>query len=425
MAFFHYDRSTSSTPRVYPWDIAPSEHDTPPQPLTPLVTHYSTPEEQEQQVAQFEQFLQQQQQQQSHPQPLQQPQQPHHPPQHQQQPQQPQPQQQPEYQPLPIIQLQERPIYSAQFRFDNITQEEFHQQQAATASSDDRRTETSGSSRRASSKPPLHISTATTSRASVSPGASSSGAGQTSGVGPTRHARIAHNVHPYRPYSAAGVRGTPRVSSAPVARLHPVAEARGPEVPPSPLAQMPAPVQAQTQTQHAHQTRPSYASTSTVTMGSVAASMAVACPAMSLWRDRVMRSSSGSDVAGTSTSPQGAARRYNVSTDLQFDTVDNELVAMFELPGVKKADVRIALATCPFSRVKLLTVSGTARSLLATERGHTIRERKAGDFARSIGVPPETQPHNVRATMEDGVLILRIPAGQPTQAFQPQDVSLA
>ncbi|KAH9932206.1 uncharacterized protein B0H18DRAFT_871411 [Fomitopsis serialis] len=130
--------------------------------------------------------------------------------------------------------------------------------------------------------------------------------------------------------------------------------------------------------------------------------------------DRVVRSASS----------QGAPRRYNICTDIQFDTVENVVIAMFELPGVKKSDVRISIATCPFSRVKQLTVSGTSRSALGTERGHTIRERKFGDFSKSIGVPPETQPRDVHAIMEDGVLTLRIPGGQPTQAFQPQDVPL-
>lgn len=148
--------------------------------------------------------------------------------------------------------------------------------------------------------------------------------------------------------------------------------------------------------------------------------------------DRVVRSASS----------QGAPRRYNICTDIQFDTVENVVIAMFELPGVKKTDVRISIATCPFSRVKQLTVSGTSRSALGTERGHTIRERKFGDFSKSIGVPPETQvrgavsqwttiaeavarqPRDVHAIMEDGVLTLRIPGGQPTQAFQPQDVPL-
>lgn len=96
-----------------------------------------------------------------------------------------------------------------------------------------------------------------------------------------------------------------------------------------------------------------------------------------------------------SANPQAASRRYTICTDIQFDTVDNVVVAMFELPGVKKADIRISLATCPFSRAKQLTVSGSSRCALATERGHTVLERKFGDFAKSICVPPETQVRRV------------------------------
>lgn len=105
-----------------------------------------------------------------------------------------------------------------------------------------------------------------------------------------------------------------------------------------------------------------------------------------------------------SVNPQASSRRYTICTDIQFDTVDNVVVAMFELPGVKKTDVRISLATCPFSRAKQLTVSGSSRCALATERGHTILERKFGDFAKSICVPPETQ---VRRVWSGKLVILR------------------
>lgn len=142
-----------------------------------------------------------------------------------------------------------------------------------------------------------------------------------------------------------------------------------------------------------------------------------------------------------SANPPPLSRCYTLCTDIQFDTVDNVIVAMLELPGVKKADVRISLATCPFSRARQLTVSGSSRCALSTERGHTVLERKFGDFTRGICVPPETlvcqplhmhrwslkvvrQPHDVRATMEDGVLTLRIPGGQPAQVSQREDVLL-
>ncbi|EPS94919.1 hypothetical protein FOMPIDRAFT_48550 [Fomitopsis schrenkii] len=204
---------------------------------------------------------------------------------------------------------------------------------------------------------------------------------------------------------------------------------------------MPVPVQA---------TRQTVASSSTLATRAAVSAMSVTCPAVSLWRNRVLRpNATGSGEAGTrcvcpvavlvalarllhvrlrpsvrSANPPTPARCYTLCTDIQFDAVDNVMIAIFELPGVKKADVRISLATCPFSRAKQLTVSGSSRSALATERGHTVLERKFGDFAKSICIPPETQPHDVRATMEDGVLTLRIPGGQPTQASQPQDVLL-
>lgn len=245
--------------------------------MTPLVTHYSTPEEQE-----VQHFLQQQ-----HQLPTFQPQA------HLQQPQpQQQQQQQPEYQQPATIQLPERPVYTAQYRFDNVTQEDFRQQQEEAAQSDDRKAETSGS-RRASSKPPLHIST--TSRASVSPSASSSATGSRSAaIGPSRHTRGSHSAHPYRrPHSAAAIRGsvhgTPRVSSDPIGRLHPARieeREREPEVALDPFAQIPA----------AQSTRQAFASSTTLATRAGVSAMSVTCPAVSLWRDRVLRTTSSGEA---------------------------------------------------------------------------------------------------------------------------------
>ncbi|KZT04076.1 uncharacterized protein LAESUDRAFT_658558, partial [Laetiporus sulphureus 93-53] len=116
---------------------------------------------------------------------------------------------------------------------------------------------------------------------------------------------------------------------------------------------------------------------------------------------------------------------FNVCTDMQYDLLSNVLLTMLELPGVKKTDVHITLATCPYSRAKLLTVSGTSRQLLSPDRGHTVCERKSGEFVRSIAVPPETSIQDVHAIMEDGILILRIPCGRAVHAELPQDVPIA
>ncbi|KAL6303291.1 hypothetical protein BKA93DRAFT_735239 [Sparassis latifolia] len=116
-------------------------------------------------------------------------------------------------------------------------------------------------------------------------------------------------------------------------------------------------------------------------------------------------------------------RRYTIRMDVQFDAADNMLTAMLELPGVRKADLRLTLATCPYSRVRQLTIAGTVRSTL-TPRGHTVQERKFGEFARTLVVPPETKSDDVHAVMEDGILTLKIPGGHPAEAEPPQEIAI-
>ena len=83
------------------------------------------------------------------------------------------------------------------------------------------------------------------------------------------------------------------------------------------------------------------------------------------------------------------------------------MTAMFELPGVKRADVRVTLSVCPFSRVRQVSVAGTARpsapfashphpqaqthTQAHIPASHAVRERKFGEFFRTLAVPPETR----------------------------------
>lgn len=83
-------------------------------------------------------------------------------------------------------------------------------------------------------------------------------------------------------------------------------------------------------------------------------------------------------------------RRYSIRADVHYSAEDNVMTAMFELPGVKKGDVRITMSVCPFSRVRQLSISGLSRAVLPLQ-GHSVRERKFGEFFRTIAVPPETK----------------------------------
>lgn len=58
---------------------------------------------------------------------------------------------------------------------------------------------------------------------------------------------------------------------------------------------------------------------------------------------------------------RGEARRlFLLRTDSHYDPEAKKFVAMLEVPGVRKADVRVTLSTCPWNRVKQITVSGTS-----------------------------------------------------------------
>ncbi|KAF9818025.1 hypothetical protein IEO21_02986 [Rhodonia placenta] len=237
------------------------------------------------------------------------------------------------YQPAAEIQLQERSTNS--FRFDNITPAHFRQDQ----------------------QPQLLVESVRDSAA---------------GAGPVRTARRsaqAYGTHPYqRPQSAAPLRtGT-------AARLSPVHER---------------------------------------------------CPAANVWRERLLLStlpgaeapSLSFDRPGTSTastptvtpthhaqglpaapvSAHANMPRYNIRADVHFDAARGLLIAMLELPGVRKTDVRISLAQCPHSRMKVLAVAGVAfpsHFISDSAHGgalHAVRERKCGAFGRCLPVPPETK----------------------------------
>ena len=69
------------------------------------------------------------------------------------------------------------------------------------------------------------------------------------------------------------------------------------------------------------------------------------------------------------------------------------MTVTLELPGVKKTDLTMSLGTCPYSRVKQITVRGRSGPLF-TDEGYTVRERKYGEFKRILVVPPDTKVRN-------------------------------
>ncbi|KAH9849582.1 hypothetical protein C2E23DRAFT_353096 [Lenzites betulinus] len=171
-----------------------------------------------------------------------------------------------------------------------------------------------------------------------------------------------------------------------------------------------------------------------LSMPVVGTAMAVSCPAMDTWREGLLGLSEGAEAShDLETTPtatpraQGQAlhaepvRRYGIRADIHYSTEENVIVAMFELPGVKRNDLRVTMSVCPFSRVRQLNIAGISRPALPSQ-GHGVRERKFGHFARTMVVPPETRPEDISSTLEDGILTMKIPGGTPAQTEPPQEI---
>lgn len=70
---------------------------------------------------------------------------------------------------------------------------------------------------------------------------------------------------------------------------------------------------------------------------------------------------------------------------MHYDPTTRILTATLELPGLKKRDLRLELARCPYARVQQLTISGRLRPAVPPDaEGYMLRERKFGDFVRTL-----------------------------------------
>lgn len=82
----------------------------------------------------------------------------------------------------------------------------------------------------------------------------------------------------------------------------------------------------------------------------------------------------------------------------------NNLVVEMSLPGAIKEDVSIHVTS------DLLVVSGSLKeSEQAEGRKHFIRERRMGNFSRSIPLPFHVLTDQVKAQLREGLLIITIP----------------
>ena len=96
-----------------------------------------------------------------------------------------------------------------------------------------------------------------------------------------------------------------------------------------------------------------------------------------------------------------------------YQSNDN-VVAVIELPGMRKEDIEISL------HEGMLTISGE-RKQETGENGNAERsERYVGKFRRSISLPARVDASKVNATYKDGILTVTLPKAEEAKPRQIQ-----
>ena len=101
---------------------------------------------------------------------------------------------------------------------------------------------------------------------------------------------------------------------------------------------------------------------------------------------------------------------WSPALDLYQDT-DN-VVAVVELPGMKKEDIDISL------RDGTLTISGEQKSQTSNGEKAERTERYIGRFRRSVTLPTRVDADKISASYRDGILTVTLPKAEEAKPKQ-------
>ena len=94
---------------------------------------------------------------------------------------------------------------------------------------------------------------------------------------------------------------------------------------------------------------------------------------------------------------------------------NDNLIAVVELPGMRKEDIEISLHD------GILTIGGERKSETnANGENATRTERFTGKFRRSITLPTRVDANKVNATYKDGILTVTLPKAEEAKPKQIQ-----
>ena len=115
---------------------------------------------------------------------------------------------------------------------------------------------------------------------------------------------------------------------------------------------------------------------------------------------------------GGSSSQSQLFNGWTPALDL-YQNNDN-VVAVVELPGLRKEDIEISLQD------GTLTISGERKEEATQENGAARTERCTGKFRRTISLPTRVDANNVSATYKDGILTVTLPKAEEAKPKQIQ-----
>ena len=96
-----------------------------------------------------------------------------------------------------------------------------------------------------------------------------------------------------------------------------------------------------------------------------------------------------------------------------YQTTD-DVVAVIELPGMRKEDIEITLHD------GMLSISGERKDDTADGEKTARTERFEGKFRRSISLPTRVDANKVNATYKDGILTVTLPKAEEVKPKQIQ-----
>jgi HSP20 family protein len=97
---------------------------------------------------------------------------------------------------------------------------------------------------------------------------------------------------------------------------------------------------------------------------------------------------------------------------LDLYQTNDDVVAVVELPGMRKEDIEISLHD------GTLSISGERKSESSEGDKAARTERFVGKFRRSIALPTRVDVNNVSASYKDGILTVTLPKAEEVKPKQ-------